>query len=227
MLYKDSNNDQGDYRSSVKMWFYREPLVNTKGEAKMNVDGSLSRDDFANSASANHDEILFDHEGVMRLSFKQASTEFLTMTDLEDTTKEVSIKVPRGQWIYLHAEHTENDFAFYIRKYSGEVLRAYSKRVEHANKPNYKTSSRVKLATNFYGYVRGVKYFKKTMPFTDAIDYFTELLNSDKDLVLYYRLEEQFYEAIKKEFKNLASNSAATHPSLKFVGSKTEVGANG
>lgn len=209
------------------MWFYREPLVNTKGEAKVNADGSLSRNDFANSESADHDEILFDHEGVLRLTFKRASTKFLTVTDLGDTTKEIQIEVPRGQWIYLHAEHTENDFTLYVRTYSGRVLRAYSKRVEHANKPNYKTSARVKLASNFYGYVRGVKHFKKKMSFTDPIDYFNEVFNSDRDLMLYYRLEEQYYDAANREFKNLATFTGATHPALSFLGSRTVVGANG
>ena len=112
----------------------------------MNADGSISRNDFENLQTSDHDEVLFDHDGVMKVVFKAASSNFLSMIHLNDESKEVKIEVPRGQWVYLHAEHTENDFAFYIRLYSGQVLRASSKRTEYTNKPNYKTSSRISIA---------------------------------------------------------------------------------
>ena len=61
------------------MWFYRQPLVSVKGEAKMNLNGSISRNDFNNLPEAERDEILFEHEGMMKIFFKASSSDYITI----------------------------------------------------------------------------------------------------------------------------------------------------
>lgn len=83
-IYKNSNDQNGNYRTSLKMWFYRQPLVFTKGEASVKLDGSMDRADFGDLPEAERDEVLFDHEGVMKLYFKASSTEYLTLQHVSD-----------------------------------------------------------------------------------------------------------------------------------------------
>eukprot|EP00356_Strombidium_inclinatum_P015914 CAMPEP_0170506414 /NCGR_PEP_ID=MMETSP0208-20121228/54830_1 /TAXON_ID=197538 /ORGANISM="Strombidium inclinatum, Strain S3" /LENGTH=75 /DNA_ID=CAMNT_0010787931 /DNA_START=416 /DNA_END=640 /DNA_ORIENTATION=- len=75
------------------MWIFREHLAFTKGEVKMESDGSISgRPDVVKS------EILFEHEGIMKLEFPRDQNDYLKMTTLGDEDNSILVEVPRGEW---------------------------------------------------------------------------------------------------------------------------------
>ena len=77
--------------------------------------------------------------------------------------------------------------------------------MRHAKTPNYKTSNQVRIANNFYGYIKGIKYYKDDAGISDNIDYFTDSSDSNSNILLYFRFEDQFFDEKEKKFKNLAS----------------------
>lgn len=53
------------------MWIYRQSLDSTRGEAYVNADGSIHREDLNNIDSNYFDEVLFEHEGIVKLEFQK------------------------------------------------------------------------------------------------------------------------------------------------------------
>jgi hypothetical protein len=127
-------NQQGSFRTKLHMWIYRQSLDSTRGEAYVKEDGSIFRRDM-NQVDPNYfDEVLFEHEGIVKLAFLKNSNDFLTVTNFDDDDDQQTVKVfvPRAQWVWISCAHHEDYFSVYVRDYFGRVLHSHSKQVVHA-----------------------------------------------------------------------------------------------
>ena len=115
---------KGNYQVTVKMWIYREHLSSTKGEVIIEKDGEISgRKENINKPNS-WDEVLFHHDNIMTLAFYKNSSEFLTLFNFEDPTNSIQVEIPRGKWVWIQAEHTENYFGMEVRDQNKVVLRS-------------------------------------------------------------------------------------------------------
>ena len=124
------------------MWVYRQGLDSALGEAYMNGDGSVHRDD-QNEADPNYaNEVLFEHEGIVKLEFAKESNDYLTVTNFDDyaEARVVKVRIPRAHWVWISCAHREDYYSVYVRDYRGRVLHSASKRVAHSQTPNHRTS---------------------------------------------------------------------------------------
>jgi len=102
--YLDTNDEQGSYQTTVSMWIYREHLSSTKGEVYMQSDGSIGgRPENWLMPNGGGDEVLFDHEGIVTLTFFEDSSDYLTVYNFDDSSRarSIDVEVPRGQWIWI------------------------------------------------------------------------------------------------------------------------------
>ena len=147
----------------------------------------------------------------MTLKFRQESNDYLTIYHFNDPTKELKIKVPRGQWVWLVAEHSEDYFSAYIQDMNRRIMSKQTEVVFHKSNPNYRTNSKyVHIAPNFFGYIKGIKYFKNLQINKDA-EYFMENSSSNSSLLFYYKFDQSNINK-EKQFANLATGSG---PGLK------------
>jgi len=190
--YKDSSDSSGSYRTKMKMWIYRSSLDSTRGEARLLPNGTLYRKDQNQNDPNYFNEIVFEHKGIVKMQFEKESSDFLSITNFEDNSdnRKIKVEIPRGQWIWINCAHTQDYFAVYVKDYFGKVLHASSRQVRHAKTPNYKTSNQVRIANNFYGYIKGIKYYKDDAGISDNIDYFADSSDSNSNILLYFRFED-------------------------------------
>jgi len=93
----------------------------------------------------------------MTLAFFKKSNDFLTIYHFDDPTIKIEVKFPRGQWVWLQAEHNENYFSCFIEDKHKRVISRESTQIKHRSAPNYLTNSKyVLIAPNFYGYIKGI-----------------------------------------------------------------------
>ena len=161
--YVDSKDPNGSYQLTVKMWLYREDLASQMGEVTMTPSGAIEGRPPNIFNSSDYDEVLFDHEGIMTMKFAQDSNDYLSIYHFNDDSpsKTLKVKIPRGQWIWLQAEHSENYFSAYIQDMNQRIISKQTQVIKHASRPNFYTAAKsVNIAPNFYGYIRGIQYFR-------------------------------------------------------------------
>lgn len=124
-------------------------------------DGSVRGRKDENSGVFGADEVIFKHDDIMTLAFFGNSSEFLTIYQLNDPSTRIQVKVPRGQWVWLTTEHSENYFSAFIEDMDRRVISKSTNLVGHKSAPNFRTSAKyVQIAPNFYGYILGLQYYK-------------------------------------------------------------------
>lgn len=140
--YRDSDDKSGSYQTTLKMWLYREKLTSTQGEVVMLEDGSVKgrKDEHTNIHGA--DEVLFKHDDIMTLAFFGNSSEYLTIYQLNDPSTSIQVKVPRGQWVWLTTEHSEDYFSAFIEDMDRRVISKSTNLVRHKSAPNFSTSAK-------------------------------------------------------------------------------------
>jgi len=107
------------------------------------------------------DEVLFHHDEIMTMAFKKESSDYLTIHHFDDPSVSIQVKFPRGQWVWLQAEHSENYFSAFIEDMNKRVISKESSLVRHPSAPNYKTNAKyAHIAPNFFGYIKAIQYFK-------------------------------------------------------------------
>ena len=98
------------------MWIYREHLSSTQGEVYLDQTGAI-HGRYQNPSDPNaSDEVLFQHDGLLTLKFNRTHNDYLRVYTLNDQTDEqvIQVKVPRGEWIWIQAEHSENYFGVQV-----------------------------------------------------------------------------------------------------------------
>jgi hypothetical protein len=94
--YFERNDDHGSYQTTLKMWIYREHLSSTKGEVKVLSNGTISGRSENPNEPGSWDEVLFEHDGIMKLAFWKNASDYLTMYNFNDTQNRIHVKIPRG-----------------------------------------------------------------------------------------------------------------------------------
>lgn len=124
----------------------------------------------------------------MKLEFKKESNDFLTVSNFDDYSDEriAKVLVPRGQWIWISCVHQENYFSVFVRDYFGKVLHSHTKQIQHASAPNYKTSRNIAIANNYYGYIKGMKFWKDDANIDAGVQYFTEEVDFAGNILFYF-----------------------------------------
>ena len=101
------------------------------------------------------------HDGIMNFVFFKNSSDFLTIFHFDDPSVQIKVKFPRGQWVWLNAEHSENYFSAFIEDMDKRVISKSSTLIRHNSAPNFSTNAKyVHIAPNYYGYILGLQYFK-------------------------------------------------------------------
>jgi hypothetical protein len=63
--------------------------------------------------------------------------------------------------------------------------------ITHASRPNYYTAAKsVNIAPNFYGYIRGIQYFRN-LQISKEPRYFAEKSSSNSSLLFYYKFDKE------------------------------------
>jgi len=103
-----------------------------------------------------------------------------------------------------------------VQGQNGKVLSSGSSLVYHDQRPNYKTNgASVSVAPNFYGYIKGIKYFRSVLRSYDP-EYFGEAESPDSALLFYFRFDKESYDG-DRTFVNGASKSGIDYEPLKFL----------
>jgi hypothetical protein len=168
-VYKDIGGAAGDSSTTLVIWFFREPLAFSHGESKVNPDGSIYRLSNNNADKISQDEVLFDHEGLLKVAFYHDKNDFINITAHGHTSTSKAVQVPRGEWIWLQVSVTKLHYAVYIKNAQGRDY--MTELVSHPNHTE-KTSQGIKLLQGFHGFVKGIKYYKVEKNFDT--EYFEE-----------------------------------------------------
>ena len=65
--------------------------------------------------------------------------------------------MPRGRWVWLVVEHSEDYFSARIEDMDKRLISHESNLIPHKTTPNFKTNSKyANIAPNFFGYIRGI-----------------------------------------------------------------------
>jgi hypothetical protein len=203
------------------MWIYREHLSSTQGEVKVLQNGTLSGRKEQDHHVFLGDEVLFKHDGIMTLVFHKNSSDYLSIYNLDDPSIKIQVRVPRGQWVWLNTEHSESYFSAFIEDMDRRVISKETLLIRHNGAPNFKTNSKyVNIAPNYFGYIRGIQYFKNLQINKDAV-YFDEASSSNSSLLFYYKFDQENMR--NGRFSNLATFNGATFYPAVFNDTVVEV----
>ena len=101
------------------------------------------------------------------------------------------MKFPRGQWVWLQTEHSESYFSAFIEDINKRVISKETNFVYHRTSPSFLTNAEyVHIAPNYYGYIKGLQYYKNLQINKDA-KYFEEATSSNSSLLMYYKFDKE------------------------------------
>jgi len=65
----DTEDNTGSYLTTLKMRIFREPIAYAKGESILYENGTIYRKSFNQNDPSTWDEVLFDHQDILRMVF--------------------------------------------------------------------------------------------------------------------------------------------------------------
>jgi hypothetical protein len=78
------------------MWIFREPIAFSKGETILYKNGTIYRKSVNSNDPSTWDEVLFDHQGILTMTFFKNSNNFLTIYSFGFTVRNLTVSIPRG-----------------------------------------------------------------------------------------------------------------------------------